>query len=460
MSQFSETGAFSAPSTAHRGRGNPAHPLHAPSEPTFEVELAIHRTMHEAAKQVKHIAVKHIQQQLLEEEAVVVSDFILRRWLHELGYAFGDKTWIGALTPQYRDARIRAFIWEYAKALRLQLAGTHVIVYLDESYIHAAHQMKKGWHPIAGPHKSNETQGDADTGKRLIILHAMTRDGMLDMEDAVGSNFLHEVTPTAQFVFEAASFDNSDYHNTIDGDAFTLWAKNRLLPAFHALYPGKKMIIVTDNASYHKPRDFDWITPYKMCKAECASFLESQGLTQFTVEQEDGTTAVFPRRTWQLHARNKAAPSLKQLQFAVKSHLQQHPTINRTKIDKLLQPLGHSIVWTPPFVPEVQPIELVWAYVKTAVAQQYTLRRSINTTRQQTDDAFEAITAEMVQKRIAHCHGWIDAFMSGEEAGSLQAYGSLDKLVAADPSTAAPDDIASADTEDADSATDDADMEE
>jgi len=25
---------------------------------------------------------------------------------------------------------------------------------------------------------------------------------------------------------------------------------------------------------------------------------------------------------------------------------------------------------TPPFVPEVQPIELIWAYVKTLVAQQ------------------------------------------------------------------------------------------
>ncbi len=107
--------------------------------------------------------------QLLEEHHIHVGDFTLRRWLHELGFAFGDKTWIGALAPQYRDARIRRFIWEYAGALRLQISGTHIIIYLDESYIHAAHQMNKGWHPTVGPFKHNVTQGDADTGKRLII---------------------------------------------------------------------------------------------------------------------------------------------------------------------------------------------------------------------------------------------------------------------------------------------------
>jgi transposase len=459
VSEFAASGSLPQPSSAHRGKGNPAHPLHSPSEPTQEDERAIHRALHEVSKLVKHVAVKHIQLQLLEEQHIHVGDWTLRRWLHELGYAFGDKTWIGALTPQYRDARIRRFIWDYAGALRLQISGTHVIIYLDESYIHAAHQMKKGWHPTSGPFKHNETQGDADTGKRLIILHAMSRERMLDADEAVGSNFLHEQTPTAQFVFEAASFDDSDYHNTIDGEAFTLWVKNRLLPAFAALYPGKKMIIVMDNASYHRPRDFDWITSYKMTKPECASFLESQGLTEITVQREDGSTAVFPKRTWQLHGRNKQAPLLEDLQAAVKSHLQQHPGINKTKLDKLLQPLGHSIVWTPPFVPEVQPIELVWAYVKTLVAQQYTLRRTVDTTRSQTDDAFQSITPEMIQKRIHHCHKWIDAFMQTEEAGSLQAFGSLDNLVAAGSGTSAPADIESVSTEDA-LASADADMEE
>lgn len=450
VEEYHTTGTLNTPTTSHRGSGNPLHPLHSPSEPTLELELAIHRAMIVVAKIAKHIAIKHIQHHLLGEAQTHISDFTLRRWMHELGYAWDDKNFIGALKPQYRDARIRTFIWEYANALRLQAAGTHIIVYLDESYIHTAHQMMKGWHPIHGPHQHNETQGDADTGKRLIILHAMTRDGMLDVEDAVGSNFLHEATPTAQFVFEAASFDESDYHNSIDGEAFTLWMKNRVMPAFQQLYPGKKMILVMDNAGYHKPHDFDWITPYKMGKAACASFLEAQEITTFDAEREDGISVSFPKRTWLMNARNSSAPTVKELQTAVKIHLKAHPGLNKTKIDKLLQPRGDSIIWTPPFVPEVQPIELIWSLVKGQVARQYTLGRTIGTTRQQTDDAFAAITKEQVHSRIGHCHRWISDWMTTEEAGSLQAFKSLDALVAADQTTPKPTDVESMITEDAD----------
>lgn len=395
----------------------------------------------EVARKARHIALKHIQQQLLEEYRTHVGKFTLGRWMEELGYAWDEKNFIGALKPLYRDARIRSFIWEYAKALRLQKDGTHIIVYLDESFIHALHQMKKGWHPIAGPYRNNETQGDADKGKRLIILHAMSKDGMLEVEDALGSNLLHEVTPTAQFVFEAASFDHSDYHDTMDGEMFTLWMKNRLLPAFHQLYPGKKMILVMDNATYHRPRDFDWITPYKMCKTACVAFLEKHGVTEFRAERE-GVEVTFKQTEFHRRAsKNNAAPTVKELQKAVKAYLQQHPGINKTKIDKLLQPLGHSIVWTPPFVPEVQPIELIWAYVKQLVASQYSLNRTIEVTRKQTDDAFDTITPEMIRKRIGHCHQWINDFLKTDDAGSLKAFSTLDHLIAADPAIPQPTDI-------------------
>jgi transposase len=345
------------------------------------------------------------------------------------------------LTPQYRDSRIRSFIWHYAEALRLQQQGTHIIVYLDESYIHALHQMKKGWHPKSGPYRNNETQGDVDTGKRLIILHAMTKDGMLEVEDAVGSNFLHEVTPTAQFVFEAASFDDSDYHTTIDGDAFTLWVKNRLLSAFDALYPGKKMIIVMDNATYHKPRDFDWITPHKMGKMECVSFLKEHGMKEFTAQRE-GVEITFKQNQFSQRAsKTNRAPTVKELQRAVKSHLKQHPDINQTRIEKLLKPRGDFIVWTPPFVFEVQPIEMIWGQVKNEVAAQYTLKRTLDITREQTDDAFDRITPAMIQKRIDHCHRWIHEFLQTEEAGSLRPFGSLQQLIATSSNTPMPSDL-------------------
>jgi hypothetical protein len=101
---FTETGTLPIPSTAHRGRGNPNHPLHFPSEPTFDIEIAIHRIMYDqVAMKARHIALKHIQQQLLEEYQTHVGKFTLARWMEELGYAWGEKNFIGALKPLYQD---------------------------------------------------------------------------------------------------------------------------------------------------------------------------------------------------------------------------------------------------------------------------------------------------------------------------------------------------------------------
>ena len=67
----------------------------------------------------------------------------------------------------------------------------------------------------------------------------------------------------AELVFEEVledGQDDSDYHNTMTGAKFVAWLRNRLLPTFAELYPGKKMFLVLDNAAYHKPRDESWVS--------------------------------------------------------------------------------------------------------------------------------------------------------------------------------------------------------
>jgi hypothetical protein len=72
---------------------------------------------------------------------------------------------------------------------------------------------------------------------------------------------------------------------------------------------------------------------------------------------------------------------------------------------------------------------VIWAQVKQQVASQYTLNRTIEQTRAQTDDAFSSITSARICKCIEHCHKWIDAFLKTEEAGSLKQYETLTSLV-------------------------------
>lgn len=87
-------------------------------------------------------------------------------------------------------------------------------------------------------------------GKRLIVLNAITMDnfvvtrdpetGYPISEESIGKN-TGPMLPlsTAEWIW-LAGINCADYHKNMDGDAFERWLHNRLIPAFEALYPGKK----------------------------------------------------------------------------------------------------------------------------------------------------------------------------------------------------------------------------
>jgi hypothetical protein len=74
---------------------------------------------------------------------------------------------------------------------------------------------------------------------------------------------------------------------------------------------------------------------------------------------------------------------------------------------------------TLPYTPNVQPIELIWAYVKNYVARQYESGRSMEILRQQTMEGFygqldlkhEGVTATLSSDLIKHSHKWCNDFI-------------------------------------------------
>jgi hypothetical protein len=345
----------------------------------------------------------------------------VQRWLRALGYRWRHKRYVGGMKPQAKRARIRQFILEYAAALGEEEAGTAIIVYVDESYIHAHHGGKKGWfHP-----SSRDVIGD-DNGTRLIILHAMTDSGLLAVPDEIASNWLSEPALTAELVFEEVledGQDGSDYHNTMTGVKFVAWLRNRLLPTFEKLHPGKKMILVLDNASYHKPRDETWISSSKAKnKHELVHQLLDLGVERLTTVGEK--PRVIPSHRFEARV-SAGGPSKEDLLAAVQKWLDEHPDHNRTVVEQLMSDAGHSLIYTPPFCPEVQPIELLWAKVKRYVAERSTHNRSPTEAREQTEQGFEQITKLFCNSIVKHCHDWIDAFLKTEAAEDLQQCGTL-----------------------------------
>ena len=426
VQQFTATGVLpSLPSTAHRGKGNPTHPLHSSQTdeygPTYEAELLMHELVYKQKSDGASITSTTIAAELRARLNIAVDRSTVRRWLRALGYRWRHKRYVGGMKPQAKNARIRQFILEYAAALAEEEAGRAIIVYVDESYIHTHHASKKGWFQI----NDRDVIGD-DDGTRLIILHAMTDSGLLAVPDTVASNWLSEPALTAELVFEEVledGQDDSDYHNTMTGAKFVAWLRNRLLPTFAELHPGKKMFLVLDNAGYHKPRDETWISCSKaLNKHELAHQLLDLGVTQLA------TVGDSPRT---VHAhqfalpRGEGGPSKDDLLTAVQRWLDEHPGHNRTVVEQLMSDAGHSLVYTPPFCPEVQPIELLWAKVKRYVAQRSTHNRSLTEAREQTEEGFEQITKLFCNSIVKHCHDWIDRFLATDAAEDLQQCRSL-----------------------------------
>jgi transposase len=141
VQQFSTSGSLPSPSTAQRGRGNPDHPLHSSNTeeygPSFEAELLMHELVHKQKTEGITVTATTIAAELRARLNIDESRRTVRRWLRALGYRWRDKRYIGGMKPQAKNARIRQFIVEYAAALAEEAAGKAVIVYIDESFIHA-----------------------------------------------------------------------------------------------------------------------------------------------------------------------------------------------------------------------------------------------------------------------------------------------------------------------------------
>jgi transposase len=201
--------------------------------------------------------------------------------------------------------------------------------------------------------------------------------------------------------------------------------RQRLFPTFQKVYPGKKMYLVLDNAKYHHHRGPDWFAPSKKTRGQLADFLRQRAVKSITV---DGQT--FPASKFSADARGKnGGPTLKQLQEAVKEHLKQHPEINSTVPQQLMEDQDYELLYTPPYVSELQPIELIWAYTKHLVARQSHRKRTVSEAATQTRVAMDQVDALLCRKEIAHVHKWIMRFMQSAEGGSLRRFFDLPMLM-------------------------------
>ena len=386
------------------------------------------------------------------------------------------------LTPK-RRRRIRRYIIELSRALQLEKAGTYVIVYMDETYCHQHHAPKRAW-------MGKEGVDQKDKGPRIIIVQAITRDGILyhNKEDTchwwTKDDVLNKDVYASELMFPAgqqkktkdgkfrkeAEPSRGDYHLNMDGHMFMLWVRHRLTPTFHSKYKnGEKMILMLDNARYHHGRSDAYIDcealakylmpplfykfgkerihigekTYKMAALaesktryprarvisdgttmeteETASWMKDLAWTSslaspsassstedcIVVQLEKTHMRVTVRRSdcfsptekkpgenplsvirvgdfvkirYEQHFDFYGAKK-EELGAALQKILAEHqPEALRSNLEEWASETGTILLFTPPYCPDLQPIELVWAIVKGRVAREWTKERSLKQT--------------------------------------------------------------------------------
>lgn len=375
--------------TDSRGAGSPLHINHS-HHISVEAIILISEFIRDRNNAGQGCTTTGIQECLLSELNIFIRQRTLRNILASMGYRYGKMNVIGKMNDDWYVARIRTFLIQYAKALKEEEQQRCVIVYTDESYVNTGHALRCSWYSMDTPEKNNIVR-PSGRGKRLVLLHAFTKNGWLTTNLSIHSDRCDEKVLSCELIYEAEKGDG-DYHANMNGDIYIQWLQNRLIPTFKKLFPGKKMVLVLDNASYHHVRGEDWVNVYTMDKNECAYKLIDLDVTSITVQRlKKGTKTMETKQFNQVSYYNhggKYAPTLEELKAELKSYIDSHPQINRTEVYKLFEQHDHELIYTPPYQPGVQPIERLWAYVKNYVASQYETGRTMSQLLEQTYKGF------------------------------------------------------------------------
>ncbi|HSX78759.1 MAG TPA: transposase [Candidatus Saccharimonadia bacterium] len=227
-------------------------------------------------------------------------------------------------------------------------------VYLDESSINKNHSNDFVWYASEdGPWIQKPT----GKGERLILMHAISKDGWV---------------PEATVVLKSTR-KTGDYHGQMNGDVFQKWFREKLLPNIP-----RASLIIMDNASSHTRLAEDSAPTPPCSKAKIRSWLEANN----SPCKDDCLTVAL------IDIGRKRAPE---------------PT---STIDVIARQHGHEVIRTPPYHPELQPIETCWGILKNEVARHCDF--TLDNLKRQLEHAFDKITATT-------CQGIIDKVRSVED---------------------------------------------
>lgn len=319
---------------------------------SFDKDL-IGRSIVQMINDKLYVTIRTLKSFLAKNHDFNISKVSLWRLVRSLGFTFKktktSKEFICESKPMV------ALRGKYLRKLKELRESNVDIFYLDESYINAHHTCEKEWQSADGRHQRIIPSGK---GKRVVIAHCGGYNtGLLE---------------NAGLMFESKSKDdNGDYHKDMDGTVFHNWIRNSVVPVLP-----KNSCVVMDNASYHNVINPEDKVPTKSTnKGPMKAWLDKYNID---------------------HTAAKTKQDLLQLVNA-----SEQSKVDCFRIDKYLEERGHVPLRLPPYHPQLNPIELIWAEMKKKVAEENTTFK-LKDVKRHTTEALANISKTYWQKCEDH----------------------------------------------------------
>ena len=266
-----------------------------------------------------------------EESAVEMklSRSSLHRLMTDLRYSFSDRP--SHYDQAREDPRIIEMRKSYLKEMQKHRSEGRDIFYQDETWIFKNMLKKKAWfrEDLAA-----YIPAPSGKGQRSIISH-------------VGSKKVG-LLPDALLLYRGAnSLKDSDYHSEMNSEVFLDWLSKKVLPKIAEV--SNSATLVLDRASYHTMlADFTKPPTTNMNKADLIR----------CIEKWDG-----PSDDWPLLWRKKMTNA------AMLEEAKRIKPPARYLCQDLADQYGIAIIFLPVAHPELNPVELLWAQVKSKCAK-------------------------------------------------------------------------------------------
>ncbi|XP_068219992.1 uncharacterized protein [Palaemon carinicauda] len=224
-------------------------------------------------------------------------------------------------------------------------------VYLDETWVNQNLSIERCWTNEDGTVGPKLKSGK---GARFIMIHAGGSHGFID---------------GAFLMFKSKNGAKGDYHDSMDCKTFKFWFENQLLPNIN-----NQSLIIMDNAPYHS-KILNKVPTISNKKCQILQWLESN-----KIDHDPAITKLELLKICKLHKEREIY-----------------------EIDQIAANHGHKVLRLPPYHCMFNPIELIWAQVKTEIKKGNShSSQSLKNVEKITQEAINHVTPHHWQNAMRH----------------------------------------------------------